>query len=114
MTNQELDDWIILKTDTLVIFEKMRGNNVTAMVNVHFYVNRLTDQFGGEPITHFLRVREALIRLLKAKRICVSGVNGWTTNPEVPATLQRHHEAEMVLSGQREWTSDLTPAGMYA
>jgi hypothetical protein len=107
MTEAELDDWIVEKTDTEIVMSKMRDNgySLSGLSRV-YYVNRLIAE-GYTPESAFHEVRHSLMRLLHANRLFPSSINGWTTFEGQSATPERITDAQAVRRGDRVFTYDL-------
>lgn len=108
MTNDELDAWIIQKTDTQVIVNMMDEDMNLVGVGRTFYVLMLVDDHGYDHKEANNAVCRSLVRLLRAGQIYAVGVNVWSTRPNQNATsVQRQLDAEAVRTGKRPFTADL-------
>lgn len=106
MTNEELDNWIIQKTDTHVIVDMMTDDSSLIGVGKTFFVMMLIEDHGYTRNKANNAVCRALVRLLRAGRIYAVGVNAWSTK-ETSTSPQRAFDAEAVRTGRRPFTADL-------
>jgi hypothetical protein len=108
MTDDELDVWIVAKTDTHALMEKMNDVYRPGGVGKIFYVRLLEEQ--GMPFEDaYERVRLSLMRLLRAGLIQAVGINGWSTNERAQATTDRQRDAAAFLNGEVPHPYDLVP-----
>ena len=105
MTNEELDAWIIQKTDTCVIVDMMQETNLVG-VGRTFYTLLLTEDYGYDHAEANNAVCRSLVRLLREGKIYAVGINGWSTK-QTATTPQRALDAEAVRAGKRPFTADL-------
>jgi hypothetical protein len=106
MTNDELDDWIIQKTDTKIIVDMMDDNCSLIGVGRFFYVHMLVGDYGYDLAEANNAVCRSLVRLLRAGKIYAVGINAWSTK-DTTTNPQRRLDAEAVRLGKRPYTADL-------
>jgi hypothetical protein len=107
MTAAELDEWIITKTDSAIIWDKMKGTGSLAGLGCGYLVRLHMADHGVEQAEAMEAVRKSLMRLLRAGRIFAVSINAWST-VDGPKTPQRIYDIKDVLANKRPYTTDLT------